>query len=67
MLGLIPKDLEPLIGCNLRVENSMFSNSSFRPQVTSGMQKMAAVGECTAEGNWYKEKTPIDCLRNLSC
>ncbi|BBG93420.1 plastid transcriptionally active7 [Prunus dulcis] len=39
-------------GCNLRVENSMFSNSSFRPQVTSGMQKMAAVGECTAEGNW---------------
>ncbi|CAB4303848.1 unnamed protein product [Prunus armeniaca] len=29
----------------------MLSNSSFRTQVTSGMQKMAAFGECSAEGN----------------
>ncbi|CAB4268273.1 unnamed protein product [Prunus armeniaca] len=51
-------------GCNLRVENSLFSNSSFRPQVTSGIQKMAVVGECSAEGNWAF-KRPTQSLEKL--
>ncbi|BBN68216.1 hypothetical protein Prudu_336S000200 [Prunus dulcis] len=45
-------NLKLLKRVQLESGNSMFSNSSFRPQVTSGMQKMAAVGECSAEGNW---------------